>query len=268
MIKLIFSDLDGTLLDGNGNIPSYFAEVLAQVRATGAIFAPASGRQHAAIYQQFAPYGRDFLIVAENGAFVAQSGEEVFSTTMPERLVKDALQRAAQIEGAFPVYCGKRRAYVQSVNPIFVREMRKYYTQYQLVESFEEAKEPCVKVSVCDAERAHAEKNLKPSFMPLAKELQIIVASNYWLDIMQPNVNKGAAVTRLQKEWGIAKEECLAFGDYLNDYEMLSAVGESYAMENAHPDLKKIAKHIAPKNTEGGVLQVLQQLLAEGKIGA
>ena len=53
----------------------------------------------------------------------------------------------------------------------------------------------------------------------------------------------------------------MAFGDYLNDCELLQAVGESYAMENAHPTLKALARHIAPSNDENGVMRVVRAAL-------
>lgn len=51
----------------------------------------------------------------------------------------------------------------------------------------------------------------------------------------------------------------MAFGDYLNDCELLQSVGESYAMENAHPRLKEMARHIAPSNDEDGVMRVIRR---------
>jgi len=56
-------------------------------------------------------------------------------------------------------------------------------------------------------------------------------------------------------------EQTAAFGDYLNDAELLAAAGTSYAMANGHPQLKAAADHIAPSNEENGVVRVLQQLL-------
>ena len=53
----------------------------------------------------------------------------------------------------------------------------------------------------------------------------------------------------------------MAFGDYLNDCELLQAVGESYAMANAHPALKTLARHIAPSNDENGVMRVVREAL-------
>ncbi len=63
----------------------------------------------------------------------------------------------------------------------------------------------------------------------------------------------------LQK-YGIQKEEAMAFGDYLNDAQLLQSCGESYCMENGHPDLKALAKHMADSNDNDGVMRVLRGL--------
>ena len=75
------------------------------------------------------------------------------------------------------------------------------------------------------------------------------------------------AVRRLQERLGVAPKECAAFGDYLNDVEMLEAVGHSFAMANAHPAVKRVALEEVPPNTEYGVMRKLRELLDDGRIG-
>ena len=59
---------------------------------------------------------------------------------------------------------------------------------------------------------------------------------------------------------GITAAQTMAFGDYLNDLEMLRAVEHSYAMANAHPAVLRAARHVAPANTEDGVLATLREV--------
>ena len=266
MIKLVFCDMDGTLLDGQGNLPEGLGAILAELKAHGVIFAPASGRQYAALLRHFRPWAEDLIFCAENGAYVVRRGEELFSTTIAPALCREIVRRAAAVKGAYTVWCGKEYAYVTERNEDFFTEMEKYYTEYKMVEDFSDVHDAAIKFSICDPVEADAERTIYPSLQDLSEELKVVVSSNYWVDIMQKDVNKGAAVRRVQQLLGIRPEECLAFGDYLNDVEMLGAVGESYAMENAHPKAKAAAKHIAPPNTQHGVLRILRRLLDEGKM--
>ena len=96
----------------------------------------------------------------------------------------------------------------------------------------------------------------------LPGHLSVILSGYSWVDVMKPGVDKGSAMRTLQRLRGLTPDECMAFGDYLNDREMLMAVTESYAMDNALDSIKKIAKHIAPGNDENGVIRVIRERFA------
>ena len=93
----------------------------------------------------------------------------------------------------------------------------------------------------------------------LGGDHSVILSGANWVDVMKPGVNKGRAMRMLQAIKGVSPDESMAFGDYLNDWELLQSVTESYAMENALEELKKIARHIAPPNDEDGVMRVVKQ---------
>ena len=78
---------------------------------------------------------------------------------------------------------------------------------------------------------------------------------------MPKGINKGTAILDIREKLGISFEETMAFGDYLNDKEMLENVNYSYAMANAHPIIKQVAKYEAPSNDENGVTTVIKQML-------
>ena len=90
----------------------------------------------------------------------------------------------------------------------------------------------------------------------------MVVSAKIWLDVMNAEASKGAAIKHLQNTLGFTYEQTMSFGDYLNDLEMLKESYHSYAMENAHPKLKEIARFAAPSNVDAGVFQVLEKLLA------
>jgi len=271
MIKVIFCDMDGTLLDEKGNLPPQFEEIMDMVLARGAIFVPASGRQYSALTYQLPKYVDKFIFIAENGTFAARKDEELFSTTLKPELVVEALTRCESVPETYPVLCGKRVAYVDKRWEPYLGEMTKYFTQYELVEDLmvpaREAE--IIKVAVCDYQHAQAETRVYPALQSLAEggELQVVLSSNYWIDMMATGVSKGVAARRIQQLLGVKPEECAAFGDYLNDFELLQAVKYSYAMENAHHELKEVARGEAPSNEHYGVMQVLRKLLTERKIG-
>ena len=267
-IKIIFCDMDGTLLDGNSNLPPDFDEVIGEVLRRGAIFAPASGRQYSALTLQMEKYADEFVFISENGTFAARHDEELFSSVMDTAEVLRILKEGSRIPGAFPVLCGKRIAYVNEEFRPYLGEMEKYFTQNAIVPDLEAtaAREPLIKIAYCDARQGDAERTIYPGLAKLHGPVHVALSSNYWVDIMNPGINKGFAVQKLQKRLGIPPENCAAFGDYLNDLEMLRAVKYSFAMENAHPSLFEAAAYRAEPNTAYGVTKKLRELLDAGKI--
>lgn len=270
MIKLIFCDMDGTLLDDAGEMPPMFDAVVGEILRRGAIFCPASGRQYSALLRQMGRYVDDFIFVAENGTFVARHDREMFSSELDEDEVERVLAAGAMVPAAYPVLCGKRLAYVTERWAPYMDNMRQYFTQCEMVEDLAPlAKEKeIIKVAFCDAEFGAAEETIYPPLSRLDGAVRVVLSSHYWVDVMRPGVNKGVAVRRLQEQLKVAPDECAAFGDYLNDVEMLSSVGHSFAMANAHPEVKKAAREEVPPNTAYGVMTTLQKLLDEGMIGA
>ena len=269
MIKLIFCDMDGTLLDEAGNLPPMFDAVVGEVLRRGAIFCPASGRQYSALLRQMERYIDDFIFVAENGTFVARHDRELFSDELDRGDVARVLTAGMAVPGAYPVLCGKRLAYVTPRWEPYLDNMRQYFTQCAIVPDLMETAQEAeiIKVAFCDAEYGAAEESIYPALARLNGPVQVVLSSNYWIDVMRPRVNKGVAVRRLQERLGVASEECAAFGDYLNDVEMLEAVGHSFAMANAHPAVKRAALEEVPPNTEYGVMRKLRELLDDGRIG-
>ncbi len=264
MIKLILSDMDGTLLDENGQLPEEFDEVMAMLKERDILFAPASGRQHDGLQKQFAKYKDDFVFVAENGTYVTYKQQELFSTTLKEEHVKVLEAAVDEIPGVYTVLCGKKSAYVMSEHQPFVDELSKYYTSHTLVEDFSQIDDEIIKFTICDCDQRDAANTIYSKLRRFDGEMQVALSGDCWVDVMNYGVNKGVAVQRLQQILGISARECVAFGDYLNDLEMMGAVRYSFAMENAHPKIKQAAAYQAKSNADHGVMLAIKDMLALG----
>jgi hydroxymethylpyrimidine pyrophosphatase-like HAD family hydrolase len=79
-------------------------------------------------------------------------------------------------------------------------------------------------------------------------------------DVIRDSVNKGYGIQVVLKQLGINKESSIAFGDGMNDKEMLQQVGESFAMGNGHSDLFQYAKHKTTEVTDSGIYNGLKML--------
>ena len=112
MIKLILSDMDGTLLDEAGNMPAGFDDVMAQLHERGVMFAPASGRQYQSLVESFPEYADKFLFISDNGTMVRQHGQEIFSDVIERQNALRLIDSVNEIDGIYNVFCGKKKAYM------------------------------------------------------------------------------------------------------------------------------------------------------------
>ena len=267
MIKLIFSDMDGTLLTSESKLPEGFEETMAELKKRGVTFCPASGRQYFSLIKTFKEYFDEFLFLAENGTIVMQNGKELFSSPMDIKAVEKILEVTAPMKNIMRVWCGKKNAYILPENdtPELRNELNKYFTRTAVVESFEKIDDTPIKIALFDPV-GRSKENIYCHLEQFYNSLQVVLSSDYWVDLMTPGSSKGVAIKNVQKILNVKPEECAAFGDYMNDYEMIQAVGYGFAMANAHPDLKKVAKFETLSNDERGVLVGIEKLIDEGLI--
>lgn len=263
-IRLIVTDMDGTLLDDAGKVPRQLGRVLAQLRRRGVLFSPASGRQYAALARQFAGAEDGMVFIAENGTYVVRDGEELSSDPLDPavaaRVAKTVRQLADDGVDVGAVVCGKRSAYVERTDEPFLVEVRKYYTRLQAVADVTAVEDEIVKVALFDF--GPAARTTEPSLKSFTATHQVVVSSEHWIDVMNLTANKGAAIRRLQRDLGITPAQTVVFGDYLNDLEMLDAAEWAFAMANAHPDVIRRARYVAPSNQDNGVLRTIIRLLS------
>lgn len=253
--RLITLDMDGTLLDADGRIPDSFWPVLDELRARGVTVAPASGRQLATLQAIFP--GDTYI--AENGTCVFHEGEVVSTTLIDAPIVHAVIDAAASLPAADLVVCTPTVAYhLPGISAETESELAKYYHSRQATEDLH-AVTDVIKLAVFTTDIA--EDTVYPPLLAAAPDATVVVSGEHWVDIMAAGAGKGRAMKALAEAMGVEKQQTAAFGDYLNDLELLQAAGTAWAMENAHPEIKAIADHIAPPNTQAGVVTVLRELL-------
>ena len=280
------ADMDGTLLDERSRIPDGFWPMLARLKRRGVEFVPASGRQYATLRNMFAGKAAEILdggelsYIAENGNVVALDGKvvevhgvDLDVTSHVIDLVDDAAASGEHNVGL--VVCGLKSAYVQRSDKPFLDEVGKYYAALSIVDDLHEvldfAQEPSaytpdgdaeivLKLAILDLDGSERFTNEKLTH--LRADYQVVVSGKLWVDIMNIETDKKQGVEALQRVLGVTPAQTAVFGDYLNDLLMLEAGDWSFAMGNAHPDLKAAARYIAPSNVEHGVLKVVDRLVA------
>lgn len=263
MIKIIFSDMDGTLLDAEGQLPVWFNNFAKKLERKGIIFAPCSGRQYLSLKETFKSYPNEFLYVAENGAAVFYKDKELFSASFDKKLALKLWDAAREKRPSVcAVFCTAAKAYIlaEQNRGAFRDRLRYYGTKYTVVKSWDEVPDKLIHIAFYDPEDDNAGESLLPELEPICDNLRLLTDGS-WVDAVEKGINKGTAIKMIQEKFKIKPEECAAFGDYLNDAEMLQAVEHSFAMENALPEIKQIAKYHTSSNYDAGVLKGVEWLM-------
>lgn len=269
MIKLIASDIDGTLVpDGSDKINPEIFQVILKLKEYGVHFAAASGRPWKSIARLFAPIKDQIFYIAENGAYVGARGRELFVSPMKTEEVYEIVRQVRKLKDCDVMVSGRDVVYLESKNEVLLRYLIDGYhndvlqTEDLTAYQDENGQVPeFIKVSIYHQgyDAIHAAGD---TMIPLwSDKLKVVTAGKEWLDMMQPSVNKGAALKELQESLFITKQETMVFGDNLNDIEMLNRAEYSYAIGNARDEVKTAAHYVADTNVNDGVLKVLKELL-------
>lgn len=261
VIKLVATDMDGTLLNDKKELPKDFCRFAASHKEIKTVIA--SGRQYFNLIKTFPDNVDDFIFMADNGAIACEKGKPLFVDSIERSTVEELLREIHQIEGVACVLCGAKSAYISTADDVALENIRLYYAKVKFdMKSFDECKDDKI-LKLAVFLNKEAEEKLYPRLAHLNKpdgNISAVLSGDSWVDIMNRHTNKGTALKKIMDIYGIKPEETMAFGDYLNDLEMLKVCTESYAMANAHPDIKAAAKHIAPSNNDEGVMQILTSL--------
>lgn len=259
-VKLIAADMDGTLLDSNKNLSPYLFETIKKLKDKEVKFAIASGRQYFNLLKVFEDIREDLVYISDNGSIVYDNqGNSIYIDEINKDELKKVLSDVRKAEGMYPILCGVKSAYIENENQRFLENAQMYYEKLEKVDDLLDVlnKDQICKIAVFDM--IDAQTNAYELLKKYNENLLVSLSGHEWVDLMNPGVNKGEAIKKLQENYNISFDETMAFGDYLNDYEMMQSCKYSYAMDNAHPKLKEVCNYSAKSNDDDGVVDAIKK---------
>lgn len=248
MIKLIASDVDGTLLQrGETEIRKEVFEMIEKVSEKGILFVVASGRPYCELKHLFEPVMDKIALVCSDGALAVYHGKNLYKNDMnraqAEALLGDV---EAKEDCEFLVY-GEFIAYMKPKKEEYDRKIRQtVFNNVNVINEYQSVGgDDYLKIGIYNA---NGIEQVEHYFLSKwGQVFNVIYSANEWLEFTAPGVNKSLGIYSICDKFGIAKEETIAFGDSYNDMGMFHAVGKGYAMENAKPELKAIADGISKR---------------------
>ena len=258
-VKLVACDMDGTLLDENSHLPSETFDLVKRLYDKGIHVAAASGRRFDTLQEFFAPVAHLMDFVASNGAQVVVGGtlvdREVFSYAALKRL----LSVVRSFDCLEMVVYDRTNSYLLGEPDRFIKEFDKDLPNPIRVDDL-----PAPGVSIVKASVFCSEAVMDMAYV-LTRELEsdfvFAPSGNVWIDVMQQGVSKATGIEQVMAVHDVKPAQLMAFGDSMNDYEILRMAGHSRAMENGRYAVKQISKKVIGANTEHAVQRELAELL-------
>lgn len=277
-IKIIALDLDGTLLDSEKRLSEVNRDALARAAEKGVLIVPTTGR----FFGMMPPAVRDLPFVRYA---ITINGAQVYDRETDTAIVKDeiplemalgvmeVLDRYDVIYDCYRQNWGWMTAALQdkaadyATNEHYlkmVREFRKPVPELKahLRETAANGDVQKIMLFATNRERSTAIDCLrKLSDEIAAKFPEVKVTSSTWnnIELNIKSAHKGNALKRFAEHLGLTLENCMAFGDGLNDFTMVEAAGLGIAMANAEPEVKRVANDIVPSNDEDGVARGIEK---------
>lgn len=267
MIKLIVTDLDGTLLHDDKSFSPQFEALIDKLNSMGITFAFASGRTVPVLRKLYCNIFDRISAICSNGCILLVNGEQKRCACMPKDQLEMLIDLIESTEGMEWVLDGEKGAYYSSDNPKLQVLLEKYKLNPSKVPSFSDALklDNIIKTYIFDeygplTHGVHVLDHLSDRFT-------LVPSGDDWLDVIGKGMDKGACLAVLQETLGVTPDETMCFGDYYNDLTLFDHATHSWAMKNAPEDIKNRAANVTKydNNEDGVVRTILEELHLELK---
>ncbi len=241
-IKIVASDLDGTLLAPDHKLSAFSKKTLKELHAKGFTFIFATGRHHVDVAGIREIAGIPAYMITSNGARVHdQNDVEMYSKNVPQDLVQAIIDLVKE-DKRIITHIYRNDTWLMSRED---EALHAYHNEsgfhYQLFDINNAPSDGIAKVFFTNEDRDHEmlvvyEKLINEKF---AGQVNVAFSTPYCLEVMGSGVSKGDALKAVAESLNLKLENCIAFGDGMNDVEMLSMAGKGLVMGTAHEKVIK-----------------------------
>jgi len=258
-IKLVVTDIDGTLMEMNGKLPQENIEIIQKLQEKDIKLVLATGRMFNAAIPVHQELHLDTPMICYQGAMIRDEKEIYFEQNIPKQNVIELIKHIRKYNAHINLYL-KDRLIVENDDK-YIQEYAKDRTiSYEVVSNLETVADDATKMLAIH-EDANLVTKIRDDMKKIYPNLNIVKSTDFYCEFVNKNADKGIAIKFLADKWNIKQDEILAIGDQDNDIQMLKAAGIGVAMENGSPNIKKIADYICPPVTEYGFRTTMEKFV-------
>ncbi|HIF9061817.1 TPA: Cof-type HAD-IIB family hydrolase [Photobacterium damselae] len=240
MYKIVASDLDGTLLTPDHKLAPFTQETLKRLHQQGKTFVFATGRHHIDVAEMREKIGIPAYMITSNGARVHNGdGEEIFSQDLSPEVIKGVID-IVKDDPEVLIHMYRGNDWLLNCEDDTLREFHESFS-YIVFDVNNPPTEHVAKVFFTRNDHSHEkmvvwEERLNQAF---GDKANIAFSTPWCLEVMAAGVSKGHALEAVAKQQGLTLADCIAFGDGMNDAEMLTMAGKGLIMGTAHEKVKQ-----------------------------
>ena len=242
MIKLVATDIDGTLLIPEGQFTEGVKKCVQKLCQKGIKVVLVTGRMNAAASLIAEDLGLDTPVVSYQGGLIKQNGKTLYERCLTCEQTEKIIEWAKRENIHLNLYNDDVLYSEQKCYEI-ERYCGNLHTEYRIKQFCDIRKDKVNKLLAIDYDNPAKIDRLERELPEIFPELYIVKSTPYFLEFSNKEASKYCAVKFLQNYWGIKEEETLTIGDQNNDIALLKAGGIRVAMGNATEELKKVATH-------------------------
>ena len=264
MIRLIATDLDGTLLNNEHQISEYNKRIISEVNKKGIKVILSTGRPTSAATKFLEDLNIETDMISFNGAMITdRKGNTLYQDNLESDIGLKLIEIAKKYKVYYQGFLGERWNISDSKSKwldfyISIAKINNYKLGFDNINDFSCSKFMFISENHILKEIAkELDKNLKD-------KVYYAFSRPVYLEVHSPKVSKANALSFLLKKYNIEKENVMSFGDNNNDIEMLELAEISVAVENAESIVKEKAKYITKSNIEDGVGYFINEYLNLG----
>ncbi len=264
MIKLIISDIDGTILNENHEYSSYLLDTINAVRARGVLFTLATGRMFDSARKIAEGLGVKLPIICYNGSYIRNMSDNTIHLNegiAPQDAVK--ILKSCQEYGYHAQYYMNDKLYCYADT----EDMKEYgritnVPYHPLGEAIYNISYPVHKILLVNKD-PQSKEQMQQRLQALGADVDFTSSHKFYLEIMPRGHNKATAVQVLSKILKVDIADIMTAGDSFNDREMLQLVGTGVAMGQAPNAVKTVAKYVTDTNEKDGLAKALERLVLQ-----
>ncbi|MCF0228945.1 MAG: Cof-type HAD-IIB family hydrolase [Parasporobacterium sp.] len=235
MGKYLFFDVDGTLFDPEIHIPDSTKEGFRRLRDNGHHLFISTGRTKCLLFSELLDLGFEGMICG-SGTYMEHEGRELFRYEMPVDETVE-LMNTFHDNDMYIFAEGTELLFCDEYKPVAAPDLVRFIFNTDTTDFIRSSADPLLRVSKISGFSKTDDRDVSDVFRLLSEKYTCVMHGKNYIETIKPGFSKGQAILELSRRLGFDMNDTYAFGDSMNDLDMLRTVKYGVAMGNGNPDL-------------------------------